>query len=298
MKVYVPALAQNAHHPLELAILVQRSLREPVVIPDTHEGEVLLGLGHNPLQPQGTQLVHGLLAGHLQEPAVMFAGDLCCEADHVRPVIALLRNGLIAAQRLGITRIERLVEGAHAASGVVHIVFALHPIARGLQYRGQRVAQHRVAGRADMQRTGGVGANVLNLHLAPLAQRDVSICLACRQDLCYLRRQPCPAQTKVDEPRVGHLHPRHKRELGQVLDHGLGDLDRGHAGVTGQLHADRRGKVALGLLVGPLHRDLVGESEGRQIASSLRPSKCSTDGLTQLDVDQTHLTSSPSSSCR
>ena len=123
------------------------------------------GLGDDALQAQRADLGEGGLARQLEEAGALFARR-CPRPMSIMygAVIAVFGHRHVLAERLGVARKERLVKGTHAAAGVVDIVLALDVIAGGLQHRGDGIAQHGVARRADVQRAGGIGADVFDLH--------------------------------------------------------------------------------------------------------------------------------------
>jgi len=118
---------------------------------------------------------------------------------------------------------------------------------------------------ADVERTGGIGADELHLDPPPLTQIRRSVPLPLPFHLLEQAGQDTLTDEEIHEPRAGDLHP---------LEDSLGVLDplrkdpRDFAGVLpglrGENHGDVGGVVAVGRIFRPLHLDGRPRNTGQQ----------------------------------
>ena len=175
--------------------------------------------------------------------------------NHVIAGVAILRDGLVATQELGITRIEGGGKDVELVAGIVDVELALHGVARSFQHVGQRVADCGVARAAIVQRAGGVGAHILDLPVLAAALVDVAKAAAGLDDLRHLAAQPLIGQKDVDEARPGNLDAADGAIDRQVIGDGLGDGARvdiaaGLARRCAGDHRDIRAVVTMPRLLG------------------------------------------------
>ena len=217
---------QAGEHRVDLA--GERALGEVAVHPHSEVGErALHPFDHQRDALQG-QLVRVRLGGAL---------DLPGQLGHVGAAVLL---GLLTAG----ARLDRLAELAHLAAGVVHVVLALHAVARPLEDPGQRVAVGGVARRGHGERPRGVGGHELHEH--PLARRPAAELVARLQHGRQRVEVPGLGHEQVEEARPGDLDPLHggAEPPAELVAQPLGDRARRLAQRGSQQHRRVGGVVA------------------------------------------------------
>ena len=112
---------------------------------------------------------------------------------------------------------ETLPEGADLSTGVVDVVLAVHPPPAARHDASHGIAVRTPPSVADVERTGGVRRDELDLDL--LAGPDLASCvsrLALAHDLGQCVVQPPGRQVEVHEPGTGHLHRSRGAEAGSA----------------------------------------------------------------------------------
>ena len=127
-----------------------------------------------------------------------------------RPIPDVL--ALVATLRYGRSRLpssERLTEAHHLHAAVVDVELAMHDVARAAEHPCQRVAICRPAGVSGMQRTGRVGADVLDVHRSTMADLELRVAVdAVVQHGVDHLVQPRRGEAEVDETRARDLDRR------------------------------------------------------------------------------------------
>ena len=122
------------------------------------------------------------------------------------------------------------------------------------QQVGQGVPQGGAPAVADVQGTGGVGAD--ELHLDLLAGAQVAVAVS-RAQAVNFREHPVPEgviDEEVDEPGPGDFHfLQHACGRRQAADQNFGHLPGRHPGLLGQDQGQIGGQVAVVRLLGRLH---------------------------------------------
>ena len=140
-------------------------------------------------------------------------------------------------------------------AGVVHIEFPPDLIAVPIQDAGQGVAQDAAAGVAHVHGAGGIGGDELHHDLLPLALVQTAVVLALAGDGSEHIGVPAVGQAEVQKAGAGGLQRGKPGSLQlRILDQRLGDLARGHAQDAGAGHGVVGGKIAVGGILGDLHR--------------------------------------------
>ena len=145
-------------------------------------------------------------------------------------LVALLGHRRVEAEPLPVAGGERLAEAGHLGAVVVDVELAGDVVADEGEDAAERVAVRRVARVADVQRTGRVDADELDVHL-----------------LAPVRRQRAPAVVAAlgEEPVEGAAVPGVVQE--QVEEAGPGDLEAvadAGAGAGHPARADGLGELA------------------------------------------------------
>ena len=96
--------------------------------------------------------------GHCEQSLAVVGGEL--RADRLQIVARIEPFGDLAdllAERLAVAQEGRAREDIDLSAGIVDVVFARHGKAREGEQIGERIAEHRAAGMADMHGAGRVG---------------------------------------------------------------------------------------------------------------------------------------------
>ena len=107
--------------------------------------------------------------------------DLLRHVAHIPALIDVCRKRQLRTVQFQIAQPGGQRKNIHLPPGIVHIVFARHPVASRIQHIRQACAVRRTAPVPDMQRTGRVGRNELHLHLAPRPQCAAPVSVASLQ---------------------------------------------------------------------------------------------------------------------
>ena len=191
----------------------------------------------------------------------------------VAAAVAVLGCGL--AQGAGQ---QRAAEAVDLGAVVVEVVLAGDLGAGHREDPAQRVADRGPPHAADVQRTGRVGRDELEVDL--LAGEGVGGAVAARLPR-RRRRRPGPgraaATVMLMKPGSGHVDRGDAVGLAQARGEQLGEGPRVGAGLLGQLQRDVGGVVAVRRVARSLHRDLGRDAVGqRQRAPSTSDARAST----------------------
>ena len=249
-------VSQHLHDRVKGVILVQRALREPVVVLDADHLEICAQPIYGALQGNLAHGIDRLCTRHIQEFSAKLIHELLAHLDHVLPMVAGLRHFLIFAKGLRVAHVGCRRKILELRAPVVDVVLSEHVIAGGFQHAGEGVAQHSVAGRTDVQWAGGVHADKFDLRALPLAHIQLAIVLAGSQDRLDLAHQPLLVEGQIDE--TGGRGVCAGQHVGgrQMAQNHAGDLHGGLAGQFRRLHGNRRGKIAKFDLLGMIEHDL------------------------------------------
>ena len=156
--------------------------------------------------------------------------------DEVVAGIGSVRKHDLLAMRLKITQVNRAGEHVDLCATIVDVVFARHVKASEIQQRGQRVAKHSPARVPDMQRPGGIGRYVFDIHLFARPHRGPAKIRASRQ---HGRNHTLPqrrGKPQVQEPRPCHFGAGDARICRQARGQCVRDIARFQARRLGQHH--------------------------------------------------------------
>ena len=176
-------------------------------------------------------------------------------------------------------RLDGFAEEADLPTPVVDVVLALDVESRGGQNSRRHIANDRATGVAEEQRSGGIGADELDLdfYAAPdLASPPPVHGVRNRRELCL---QPGRLEGDVDEPGRRHRGAAERRRERHRRRQLIGDGDRRPAECSGELQRQRHRVVAMGGVLGPLHQ------HRRQFFGIRRPAGDRADGVTDRLVD-------------
>ena len=248
--VLVDVAAEALDRGLDVAALVELPLGEELVHVHAEVG-----------QRRAHSLEHQLDAalGEIVRLHVGRAVDPLRQLGHVVAAVAVLRRLLAPGARP-----DRLAEALHLAAGVVHVVLALHTVARAREDAGERVAVRRVAGRRDRHRPGRVRAHELEVHV--LATRPGAVPVARLDQRGERVEVPAVGHEEVEEAGAGDLHaldvvPEPIAEhVAEPLGHGArrlaqrwGEQHRGVGRVVAEVRARRPVELQPGTAAVPGH---------------------------------------------
>ena len=293
LHVEVPLLLEQADATRDQPGVVERLLRKPDVEMDTEFLEVVaavgqllgqrmvvnigpvlaeqrLGVGDERIEVQFTLLL-GLVVGAVGGRQAGRAGHdirrgaqvlgavrqrhLLRHIAHVGALVTVGRKGHRDAVLLEVTQPGRQAEDIHLPAGVIDVILACHvPSGEGEQ-AGQRSAVGGAAAVADVQRSGRVRRNELDLDLLPAPEGGAPEALPFREDGGNDPGLGPRVEDKIDEPGAGHFGLRHQRRRRQLGDEAPGDLARIHLQRLGQLHGEVGGEIAVGRIARTLEQD-------------------------------------------
>ena len=210
------------------------------------DGQAELGQGVQPLLLRGgDQLVPVLL--------VVSPGQVL----DILPLVAVLREGhvLLSLDALEIPGLDGVGELVDLVTGVVHIELPCHVCAAGGEDGGQGVPQHAAPGVAHVHGARGVGGDELHHDLLSLEAVIGAVDGALRLYRFTDGGIPAVVQAEVQEARPGDLRggevaPRQVH----VVQQGLGDVPGRLAQSLGCRQGKGGGEVAVGGVLGDLHR--------------------------------------------
>jgi hypothetical protein len=200
-------------------------------------------------------------------------GDL---AD-VLPGVAVVWRRLVPCGRE-----QRAGEPVDLRTGVVEVVLRGHIGALGAQQPGQRVADGGPAHPADVDRTGRVGRDELQVHPLTGERRSMPVGIALLDDDARGRPGGGGAQPDVQEAGAGDRHALDRRVLAELAGDRPRELTRLDARLPRDLEGERRGVVAVPRMPGPLHAHHIGQHRRIEAQVGQRGHGGSADGISQL----------------
>ena len=265
--VGVAPLGQLRHGVGHIAALMEAGLEEPLIVLNAVPRQIGLHLGDVMSQTELRQRVVAGLFVRVQEAIAVGVGVELRQLADVVAVVAVLGelHGVLTLENLEIAGFQTLGKFFDLIAGVIDIELPPYVGAGLLEHGGQGVAQHAAAGVAHVHGAGGVGGN--ELHHVLFAPQGVVFTVGFARLLhgAHGLAEPARAQGEVQEPRAGHggggevaagkLHvvQQELRQLTGVLLQRLG---------SGQ--TDGGGVVAVGGVLGDLHRGLHGAAGGQK----------------------------------
>ena len=184
----------------------------------------------------------------------------------VAGVEALGRRAGVLPQRFAVAIEHRPGKRLELGAGVVDVVLAGDREARLLQQRHQRVAEHRAAAVPDVQRSGGVGRDVLDIDRLAGAKPGIAIGGAGPQHLGEPRVPEPRGRSQVDEARPRRLGVGDRFVGADAPRQFLGDVARLALGRVGEHQGGVGRHLAMGRIARRLDRDRVQIGRFRQQA--------------------------------
>ena len=181
------------------------------------------------------------------EDAGVFGEDLLRERNHILALVAVF--GWLLA---GCAGCERGAELVHLVAAVVDIELVVYLETAGTQHATERVSDGGPAGVPEVEWSGGVSGNELEVDFrADRFAVAVGVC-RCEHDARDLALGS-GGEANVQEPRPGDVGSADGRIAGEGFGEDLGELARVHAGLLAELQRDIRGVVAVVPVFGPFH---------------------------------------------
>lgn len=220
-----------------------------------------LSEGRLPLGPDEVEIVRVL------------GNDLRRQIDDVAAVVAVLR-GRLPHSRIGDGRPE--VVHLHATVVDIELTGDLSP--GGLQDPSDGVADGGPTGVTEVERTGRVGGDELDVEATSLQPVRGSVVSGCLYDATRHVALGGGGDFEVEKTRSGNVCALDAGNSLELCGDGFGQLPRRDPRLLGQLHGDVGGIVPVGAIAGPLdghRRDLVarehaGSHQGLQRAFDRR----------------------------
>ena len=258
-------VGQQLHGIRHIAALMEAGLKEPLVVLDAVAGQIGLHLGDVAAQAELGQRVVAYLLLAAQVLVALLLVERLGQLPDVVAVVAVLRefHGVLALDDLEIAGLQALGELLDLVAGVVDIELAGHVGAGLLQHAGQRVAQHAAAGVAHVHGAGGVGGHEFHHVLLPRQHVVLAVGVTGGLDAGDGVGVPLAAQPEIQEAGAGQLHGGEIAALQRhVVDEGLRHLTGVHLHGLGRRQAEGGGIVAVGGILGDLHRRGHGNAAG------------------------------------
>ena len=216
----MPSRLQLSNRLVHFLVGVQRRLEEVDVELDAERLQVRVLL---PAQLLHGKPLDGVEVGSIR--IVRVGSDVALgDVPDVLAVIAALRKHCRAAAQFLDPRLYAAREAQDLAAPVVVVELARHAPTGPLEQRRDCVAQGRLTAVADVQRTGRVGRDELDVHGPTLPHIASPVALASREHRLEDAGELRCSEKKIDEPGAGDfdLADQTLREL-QGRDQPLGD---------------------------------------------------------------------------
>ena len=217
----------------------------------------LFDVGEHQVHADGAEGL-ALVLGREAERVRRFGQHVGGDVVDVGTGVAVLRGGLSVGggdQGVG--------EPVDLSAVVVEVVLAHHLAALGGQQTAQRVADGGPPGAADVDRSGGVGRDELEVNVAPGEQLGVAVGRSGVQHVGHDLTLGRGLDPQVHEAGSGHLGGGDTVGLGQRLGQPAGQLARVDTGLLRDLQRDIGGVVAVLGVTRPLDGHLW--RQGRRI---------------------------------
>ncbi len=143
----------------------QRALREEHLVRDAERGQIVADQVHHHRHGLGAHFWQPSRFFHAQEPLAVFLRERFAHRLQVFARIKPLRDlADVFAQSLAIAQECRAREHVHLPAAIVDVIFARGLVAGEIEEIGERIAKDGAARMADMDRTGRVRGDVLDIH--------------------------------------------------------------------------------------------------------------------------------------
>ena len=236
---------------------VQRLLAGIDVHLDAQDRQVAADLLHHRLRREFADLLQPFGLGAVQQAVAVLGLQRLSDGDQIVAGIQPLADLGLQPVRLAIALVCRAGQHVDLRAAVIDIVFARDVMAGERQQPRQRIAEDRAADMAHMHRTGGVGADELDVDLGirpKVGPPEFGAGLQGRPDHALPDHR---RQAQVQETGARDLG-RADAGVGQARGQAVGDLARLHAGGLGQHHRGIGGHVAMRRVAGRFDRDIGG----------------------------------------
>ena len=236
---------------------MQGALKEPLVVLHAVALEIGLHLGDVPVQSEAG---HGRVAlGHvlIQIALAVLVIEGFGQLLDVLAVVAVLGEGnlVLAQDELLVAGVDGGGELLDLVAGVVDVKLTPDVIARAVEHARQRVAQHAAAGVAHVHGARGVGGDKLHHQALAVPLVHAAVVRALSGDSAQHVGVPGGGEAEIDKAGAGHLDGGKPAALKiEVFDQSLGDLPGRHVQGAGPGHSVVGGVVAVGGVLGDLHR--------------------------------------------
>ena len=259
---------QRRHGVGHVAAFVKGGLEEPLVVMNAVALQIRLHLGDVVAQTELGQCVMAGLFVAVQILVALFVVEQLGQLPDIVAVVAILGefHRVLALDDLEVAGLQTLGKLLDLVAGVVDVELAPHVRAGLLKHAGQRIAQHAAPGVAHVHGAGGVGGDELHHDLAALQHVAASVVLARRLNGGNGIVEPLIAQTEVHKAGACDLHGG---EVAALQRHMLRQNRRHLTGVhlhsLGRRQTERGGVVAVGHVLGDLHRRLDGHALRQEV---------------------------------
>ena len=165
------AAAEIADDPVDRAGVIQALLAEPDIKAYAEVFQIAANAVEDRIGCQPRAGVDRVLFALRNQLIAHVFLDLKRQLADVFSLIAVCRKIDFPAEQLPVAQIDRQSEGADLAAGIVDVVFFFDVKAAKSEQVADAVAHRRSPPVTDMQGTGGIGADKLDLHPSSLTER-------------------------------------------------------------------------------------------------------------------------------
>ena len=163
----------------------------------------------------------------------------------------------------------------HLATGIVDVIFPLYLVPHELEQGRKRRTEGGTPAVADMQRTGWIRGNEVDLAFIPLPLFAGTETFALLQNTLHHGVTDRAANEEVDEPRARYFHLVDTVLRRQICNNRFRQCAWRHAGLLRQGQGDVRGEITLARILGRRDLDIDVEIGGKlrillQLAQGLR----------------------------
>ena len=259
--VGVAALGELRHRVGHIAALMEAGLEKPLIVLNAVAGQVGLHLGDVVVQTEpGQSIVTGLFV-HMEQLVAVGIGVELGQLPDVVAVVAVLGelHRILSLEDLEIPGLQTLGEFFDLIACIVDIELPPDIGAGLLQHRGQGVTQDAAPGVAHVHGAGGIGGDELHHVLLACEHIVFAVVRPLMLDGGHGLAEPALTQGEIQKAGTGHGGGGKVAALQvHVVQQNLGHLPGILAQSLGGGQAEGGGVVAVGGVLGDLHRGLHG----------------------------------------
>ena len=253
--VHIAFFLELIHHLVDLVGVVERLFAEPDIELTIEGFQVFLQGSQFFFLGNGLELLQALFFRHMDELVAVFVPNPSGRHLDIFPVVPVFREFAGDVEQFQVPGIHRQSQVVHLVAGIVDVILPGHIIPGGLHQIGKGTAHSRSPSMAHMERTGGIGTDVLDLDLFAFFRRQIPIALPFVHNGLQSGSQPVFLQVEVQKSGTGDFHFLHLGAIQEFLD-SSGDHPGCTMEIPGRLQRKIGGEIAKRFLgrYGQYHR--------------------------------------------